>query len=239
MAVLGLVLAAMPVQANYSSVTGPLLLGTGESAEFELDVGTGNTATFVASLKDSNQNSVGSLNLSYGTITGSAKITAVMPSTPGTYTLYVTFSFPDNTVRYKDWIITVVQPYVFNAQVINEGDVAVNGITVSFLVDGVIVGSQVVNVSAQSSTEASYTWVTTGLSAGQHILEVRIDSEDQFVTLFSGGKSYITSFQVGQQDYGGTNWLMGILLAIMALALVWVYRKPIRNVGRPKGRSKR
>lgn len=236
-----MVLTAIPVQATYSLVDGPMLLGVGESAEFNLDIGIGNSGSFVAALKDSNQNNVGTLKDGdgYGSINGSTNITVKMPNTPGTYTLYVTFSFPDNTVSYRNWVIIVVQPYVFNAQVSNQGEVGVTGITVSFLVDGVLAGSKTVNISAQSTKDVSYTWVNTGLASGQHTLEVRIDSGDQFVTLNGGGKSYITTFEVGQKDYGGTNWIMGIILAIMSLALLWVYRKPVKNLGRPKGRSKR
>lgn len=239
--ILGIVLAAVPVQANYASVTGPLLLGTGESAEFELDVGLGNIGTFAATLRDSNQNDVGFLGEGdgYGNIEGSTNITVKMPNAPGTYTLYVTFSFADNTVRHKDWIISVVQPYVFSAQVLNEGGVDVNDVTVSFLVDGVLAGSKTVNLSAQSSAEVSYSWVTAGLADGQHVSEIRIDGDNEFVTLYSGEKSYISTFYVGQQDYGGTNWFLGIVLAILALVLLWVYRKPVRNRGRPRGRSKR
>ncbi len=239
MVVLMLAFAATPVQANYASVTGPTILGVNESAEFTLETDVGVVATFTASLRDVDNNSVGGLSTSYGQVNGSTKLTATMPSAPGSYRLYVIFTFPDNSIRYKDWIINVVEPYVFDAMLVNEGDIAVNGVEVSFLVDGSLVGTQTANVSAQSSTAVNFTWVTTPLGDGAHTLEVRIDSSEQFVNLYSGGKSHTATFYVGQQDYGSTNWIMGILLVILVLALVWVYRKPVRNLGRPRGRKKR
>ena len=239
MVVLMLAFAAVPVQANYASVTGPMTLGIGSTAEFTLEVDSGVTATYTASLRDSRNQSVGQVDSSYGQLNGSKTVNVTMPSQPGTYHLWVVFSFADNTVRYKDWIINVVEPYVFEAVVVNDGQMAMNGVTVSFLVNGNLVGSKIVNVSASSSTSVNYTWVSAPLSNGAHTLEVRLDSEDQFVNLYTGGKSHTVTFYVGQQDYGGTNWIMGIMLVIIMLGLVWVYRKPVRNLGRPRGRKKR
>lgn len=171
-----------------------------------------------------------------GSLEGSATLEVKMPSQPGEYRLLVTFDFGNGNTVQKDWPIRVVEPYVFQATVVNDGATPLEGVLVTFLVDGVVIGTETVDVGAMSSVEVTHRWATPPLSQGQHRLEIQLDADSHFVNLYGGEKSHYSYFHVGQKSYSTITWAMGIALVILAIALIWVYRKPVRNRGRPRGR---
>ncbi|MDR0522962.1 MAG: hypothetical protein LBG62_00845 [Candidatus Methanoplasma sp.] len=211
-----------------------------EGEEFQtLDI------SYTAELKDSNGGTqYSALSPSTGTLFNgvSSQITLTAPSNPGKYTLKVTFR---ETVDDKAAVttersvtVTVVQPITLSCVVKNSGDVDLKDYIVYFSVDGKLVqdSKTVVSVAAGSESKITYDWVTESLSSGRHTFKVvpgeeNIDNGRNAV--FSGGEG---EFWSGHSDYALPIALMSVMLVVMLLLMVYVYRKPVKNYGKPKSR---
>jgi len=210
-----------------------------ESEEFEtLDV------TYTATLTNSSgsiQN--GAISPSSGSLTNGTELTLTVraPSDAGKYTLEVTFTAKkddeDKETTTRTQTITVVEPVVLNAVLKNNSNVDFTNFAVYFKVDGNLIddSKQLVSVAAGQTTTASYEWVVETLSNGRHTFQVVAGDENigSTTTSFLGGEG---AFYVGNSDYGLINIFLVILLIIVAIVLVYLYRKPVKNYGKPKSR---
>jgi hypothetical protein len=220
------------------------LVGTGKPIEYKV-FGTdpnGGNVSFTAKVVDSDGKTVGSVSPSTrnsieenGTV---LSITA--PNDPGMYTLTVEFTFTgDNDEKFtvtKTAPLKVVVPIKLSATINNEGGTVVN-MKVRFVVStvGVIDDSeQEIEVAAKGSRTVTYDWVTETLPNGKYTMHLEGTvgpTGDQIK-----GLNEPTVFHVGQTSYTLVEALVVILFIVLVLILIWVLRKPVKNVGKPKGR---
>jgi len=210
-----------------------------ESEEFDtLDI------TYTATLSDSSgSNKSGAVSPSSGSLTNGEEqaLTIRAPADAGRYTLEVTFTAQKDeeakvsTTRTQT--ITVVEPVVLNAVLMNNSNVDFTNFAVYFKVDGVLIedSKQLVSVAAGQTTTAKYEWVVESLASGRHTFQVVAGDENigSTTTSFLGGEG---AFYVGSSEYGMINIFLALLLIVVAIALIYFYRKPVKNYGKPKSR---
>lgn len=208
-----------------------------EAAEFStLEI------TYTASLLDSGNTAQSSaVTPSSGTlfngVSQTLKVTA--PDTAGKYTLRVVFTETidggDATTSTETQTITVVDPVTLSVTLTNNSEVDVSGLALMFYVDGELVeGSRtLLTVAAGESATVTHSWVSESVSGGKHTFMV-MAAEDAIIDISGLGEEH--AFYVGHSDYGLMNILMGIFLVILIVLAVYVYRKPVKNYGKPKAR---
>jgi len=210
-----------------------------ETEEFEtLDL------TYSAVLKDSSGVSQPTaVSPSAGSLTNGleTELTITAPKVAGKYTLTVTFKEKKdggtvvNTEKTKT--VTVMEPIKLTATLENHSKVDFTDFAVYFVVDGERVDDSktLISVASGSTTAVSYDWVTESLSNGEHRFAVVAGEENignyMNVKLGDEGK-----FWVGHYDYGLFNILVAILLVVLVLTVIYFYRKPVKNYGKPKSR---
>jgi len=199
--------------------------------------------TFTATLKDSSGKAVGSVSPGAGSLNNGIEstLTITAPTDAGKFTLTVVFSERiDNApaVRIeRTQIINVVKPVVLSATLFNNSHVDLTDFAVYFHVDGKLVEDSrtLVTVAAGERTNVSYEWVTESLSSGRHTFKMVAGPEN-----LGGAGSVIVggegTFYVGHSDYGLINALVIVFLIVVIIALIYFYRKPVKNYGKPKAR---
>lgn len=168
-------------------------------------------------------------------------LTITAPSTAGKYTLTVTFTETiddgDDIKIERTQTINVTKPITLTAVMKNNSNVDFTDFAVYFYVDNEFVeGSRtLISVASGESTTITYDWVTESLSNGKHTFKVVAGEENigDFKDVLLGAEG---EFYVGHSDYGIVNILLGILLLIFVIVLIYLWRKPVKNYGKPKSR---
>ena len=173
----------------------------------------------------------------------SLRVTA--PKTSGTYTLVVDFhvevgekdtdGYQVNDVTEKRQI-KVVDPITLTVTL--KGDLNSNidpsGVGVFFYVDGEKYDDSYTTFTLNTDGTARVTYeLVDDLSRGSHTFWVET-AEGSNVMVDGLGDEH--TFYVGEKSY--TVWiaLIAVILLIVIIAFVWVYRKPVKNYGKPKAR---
>ncbi|MCL1810915.1 MAG: hypothetical protein FWG41_01650 [Methanomassiliicoccaceae archaeon] len=209
-----------------------------ESEEFDTLV-----ITYSAVLKNgSGDNQSGAVSPSSGTLSNGIEsdLTINAPASAGKYTLVVTFTAEkddDPSVKTeRTQTITVVEPVVLTAVLMNNSNVDFTNFVVYFKVDGVLVEDSKTTVSVEvgGKTTVTHEWVAESLSNGRHTFQVVAGDENiGSKASFLGGEG---DFYVGHSDYGLINIMLAILLVVFIIMVVYLYRKPVKNYGKPKSR---
>ncbi len=220
-------MAAMPSDAA-PKVEGPFKMGTGDTATFTIS--TIDEASFLAEMPG------GAVDPAEGVVDGEKELQVTAPDSAGEHTLKVTFTYEDGSERVLEWKVDVFEPYVFTAELFNEGSIAVEELPVKFILNGEVIHQTKVDMDAGEERTVEYRHVSEPLGEGRQTITVTIDPDGEMVVLSSGSTSMTSVFYIGQDDHSLANWIMGLTLVIMSFALVWVYRKPKKNLGRPRGR---
>ena len=199
--------------------------------------------TFTATLKDSGGKAVGSVSPGAGSLNNGIEstLTITAPTDPGKITLTVVFSERLNNAAAvkteRTQTINVVKPVVLSATLFNNSKVDFTDFAVYFHVDGKLVeGSRtLVTVAAGERSTVSHEWVTESLSSGKHTFKVVAGQENigGSGNVIVGGEG---TFYVGHSDYGLINALVIVFLVVVIIALIYFYRKPVKNYGKPKAR---
>ncbi len=159
------------------------------------------------------------------------------PSTAGTYTLKVTVTDGDDSKvkEVRESIIRVVAPITLSATLENTSSIALKNLVVYFMVDGKKLddSNQQVSVDAFGTSDIKYEYVTYGLSSGAHSYAIVTDSETVIDIV---GLDVQNKFYVGQESYSGVTAILGVLAVILFIILLYIYRKPVKNYGKPKAR---
>jgi len=215
------------------------IVGVGLSVTYTLHAsyeGTENIL-FQARLVDWNGNSVGSVSPSTGVVERDGRnININAPSDPGLYILTVDFTFAngDNEVIVtKTAPVKVVTPIILSATLVNEGGELVE-LDVWFIVNGVKIeeSEQQIDIAAGQTRVVTYSWVTESLGHGMHHISMgaEIGILEDFLNVS------VSSFYVGQSNYSFIETVMIIIFLVLLIILVVIYRKPVKNLGKPKGR---
>jgi hypothetical protein len=194
--------------------------------------------SFQARLADWDGNTVGSVSPSVGNVTvdGGTEVNITAPSSPGLYLLTVQFTFTDGdreVIVTKTAPVRVVTPIVLSATLVNEGGELVE-LDVWFIVNGVKIeeSEQQISIGAGQERNITYNWVTESLGHGVH--NVSVGAEIGILVDFLNVSP--STFYVGQNSYSLVEALMVIIFIVLLLILVIIYRKPVKNLGKPKGR---
>ena len=226
--------------------TDTYLTGVGNRTEFTIFAFGGTDVSYIASLKDSDGNTAGSVSPASGSSVDEkgTVLSVTAPADPGTYVLTVVFTFKDNDVEKKvtrTAPLKVVTPVTLTATLTNNSG-TLTDLKVWFIVDGNVIeeSEQTVTVPAKAAdgTPGTYTvtydWVTPGLSHGSH--KVSVDAEIGILEENAIQIKTTGTFYVGQTSYALVETLLVVLLVVILIVFVIVIRKPVKNVGKPKAR---
>jgi hypothetical protein len=168
-------------------------------------------------------------------------LTITAPSTAGTYKLIVVFTYTlddgDSQTETKEAILKVVEPITLSIDITNNSNVDLKELLLDFYVDGVKVNDDPVEatVAAGSTTTVTYDYAADSISTGSHTFKVVVSDDSLIVDNITGLDENHT-FYVGHSSYGWLNILMVAFLIIIVLMAVYIYRKPVKNYGKPKSR---
>ena len=179
-------------------------------------------------------------------------LTVSAPDTAGRYTLQVeitvdaTYTSTDEdgnettedleidptTLEYG---ITVVEPITLSVTLSNNSSEPLQGYGVYFYVDGERIEDSftTVDLEANGTTTIEYDWITDA-GYGTHTFRVEAADGGNMVEITGLGETH--TFYIGDNDYTWVIVLLVVVIILLVLVLVWVYRKPVKNYGKPKSR---
>lgn len=215
--------------------------------------------TYTATLKDSNGDTVSSgVDPSEGSLENgvSEVLTVTAPDEAGTYTLTVVYTaeitYVDSSTdeedededeetveveveRTDEFTIKVVEGITMSVTLSSESNVDLTGFGLYFYVDGEKIEDSytTIDLSGSGTATVSYTWIAE-VGGGSHTYYVLPADNGQMFEITGLGEEY--TFYIGDNDY--TLWiaLVVIVIIILIVVMVWVYRKPVKNYGKPKSR---
>jgi hypothetical protein len=170
-------------------------------------------------------------------------LTVTAPKDVGSYTLEVTYTGSytvDGTETDIDpvtdkFAFKAVKPITLTAAVsLKDPNVDLSGYGVYFWVDGQKMDDSYTtfSVSSTGTGNATYDWVADA-SNGKHTFWVE-SANGGVVDIDGLDKKH--DFYVGDNDYSIYIALVVIFVILAIILLVWVYRKPVKNFGKPKSR---
>ncbi|MDY0292977.1 MAG: hypothetical protein RBQ77_00165 [Candidatus Methanomethylophilaceae archaeon] len=214
---------------------------TYELSAYDGDYDATKSFEYTASLLDGNGSAQSNaVSPSSGTVNNGSnvKIAVTAPSDAGTYTLKIALSVSDDddsetVYRYAE--LKVVEPITLGATLNNNSKVELQDFVVYFMVDGVRMEDSrtTVSVAANGSTSISYDWIVAGPSSGKHTFAIVADAEAVGEIKGLGEEN---PFYVGQSDYSGVTVTLGVFALVLLVLLVYIFRKPVKNYGKPRSR---
>ena len=197
-------------------------------------------AEYVAKLVDSNGNEMtssitsGSGNLTKGDSGYEKSISVRAPKDAGNYRLVVTILIADEEFTTLTAPFKAVEAVTLSATLENK-ESAERALTIYFYINDVKVedSKQEITVPANGTKEVTYDYVVKDLSREStfYILADEATFGGQVEGL---GEKH--TFYAEQTSYTWLEVIAVIVLVIMAIIAIWVYRKPIKNYGKPKAR---
>ena len=174
-----------------------------------------------------------------------AALALTAPKTAGTYTLEVKYTCKvtgaDDEVEYEDetiekMIIKVVNPVTLSVTL--KGDVGStldpSGVGVFFYVDGEKVEDSYTTFTLNTNGTATVSYkLIDDLSDGSHTFKV-VAAEGENAMIQGLGEEH--TFYVGDKSYTALTALVIVVVVLLIVVMVWVYRKPVKNYGKPKSR---
>ncbi len=249
--------------ADYSDITGEkTVIGTSDTAEYKIVYSNNDfndkqnlsmEISYTASLKDSSGTTVSSgVSPSSGSLdNGVAKtLTVTAPKTAGhctlevKYTAKVTYTVTEDdkevtkdeeVTKTDSYRINVVNPITLSVTLKNGSDVPLSGYGVYFVIDGERVDDsyKTVDLDKDGSTTVTYKWITDS-GNGKHSFYLEAADGGNMVKI--EGLGDVHDFYIGDSSYTWLVTLMVVVVILLLLIMVWVYRKPVKNYGKPKAR---
>ncbi len=138
-------------------------------------------------------------------------------------------------VPADEFRIKVVNPITLSVTLTNNSDNSLNGYGVYFVIDGERAddGYKTISLDANGQTTVTYKWITDQ-SSGAHTFALVAADGGNMVDIEGLGEEH--TFYLGDNSY---TWLVTLLVVVIILLIVimaWVYRKPVKNFGKPKSR---
>ena len=251
-AAVGIIAADEADAVPYTSITGDThILKAGADGEFTIvytdpalvsedDVEISYTAKLVDGKGNTQSSAVspssGSLDNGAGKV-----LTVTAPRNAGDFTLEVEYSctvgVDEPTTTTETYDIKVVNPIVLTQTLkINEGSkVDPSGLGVFFYVDGKRIDDSYTTftVNAQGTATVSYDWVASP-AEGKHTFKVLPAGGEEISIITGLGEEH--TFYVGEESYTTIIVLAVVLVVLMIVLMIWIYRKPVKNFGKPKSR---
>jgi len=201
--------------------------------------------TYTAKLTNSNGTTQSdAVSPSTGSLSPGVKqtLTVTAPKTAGTYVLTVEFVYTiddgDKITVTNSAKLNVVTAIKLSVDLTNNSTVDVTDLLLDFYVDGKKVNSDPVKVSikvGETKTATYDKYAPDNLSNGSHVMTVKVNDESLLADNIKGLDTSHT-FYMGHSSYSLLNALMVIFLIIIVILVIYIYRKPVKNYGKPKAR---
>ena len=197
----------------------------------------GKEITYSAKVVDKSGNTMsGAVSSSTGSLdSGTPKnLTVTAPSTAGKYTLEVEFLLDDEKDSTEKYDFRAVNPITLKLNLkADDVTVSLEDFGVYFYIDGEKMEDSFTTVSlaADGTGSVSYDWIAYP-ETNQHTFKV----------VAVGGSSIISgldeehTFYIHDADYTMIIVAAMLFVIILIILAIWIYRKPIRNYGKPKSR---
>ena len=217
---------------------------TSDSVSFTL---SGDEAYYyVAEMISSN----GSVNTTKtGTLSSSllkSTVSVTAPSTAGSYYLKTTFyedSTKETVIGEKKVPLKVVEAVTLTVTLSNSS-LSDLSLDVYFIINGKKFDDSVKTVTVPAGTQSSTGEITAGTydvtydyvveNLGDTTYSLNTDSQLAASSLTGFGTEY--HFYASDNDYTGMTVLVVIVLILIVIFIIHVYRKPVVNKGKPRGR---
>ncbi len=250
--------------ADYSDITGEKsIIGTSSTADYKIVYSNSDfndkkdmnmEISYTASLKDSSGTTVTSgVSPSSGSLDNgvATTLTVTAPKSAGDCTLEVKYkakvtytetdSEGNDTTKTEEvtktdtYRIKVVNPITLSVKLVNKSDVPFSGYGVYFVIDGERIDDSytTVDLDKDGSTTVTYKWITDS-GNGKHSFYLEAADGGNMVKI--EGLGDVHDFYIGDNSYTWLVALMVITVILLLLVMVWVYRKPVKNYGKPKAR---
>jgi len=131
--------------------------------------------------------------------------------------------------------VTIVQPYVVSATIVNPSNFTVSAFTVYVTLDGNVIGS--VNVSsliAGGTYKVTYKYATLGLSSGDHTFTLSLVQEHGLVTFTNGATVYSETVYVTGPPPNYTLWYIAGTVAFFGAIFIFLTRVAARRRGQAR-----
>ena len=178
-------------------------------------------------------------------VTYTATLTLASQDSSGNYKIAVVFTetvtfegaSEEKTFTYeKSLDVKIMQPITLSINLENTGKTDIYKSTVVFYVDDALVeGSETeVTVAAGATTTVTYNYLPDGLSSGKHTYYIVSADETEIGGI---GADHKSTFYYNQGNNDLFIYIAAIFVVLMAILLIWVFRKPVKNRGKPKARK--
>ncbi len=246
--------------ADISDVSGDLITGVSDSADYTITYSNHDhddkkdmsmSISYNAKLIDAFGETVSNgVSPSTGDIDNgiSTTVTVKAPKTAGDYKLVVTYdvdiTYTDDEGETKEESVSarsstvnieVVEPITLSVTLKNASEVGFDGFGVYFYIDGKKMDDSytTVNMSKDGTATVTYKWVAAP-SEGEHTFSVNAAESGTLVQITGLGEEQ--KFFIGDSSYTWFTALLVVLIVVLAIVMVWIYRKPVKNYGKPKSR---
>ncbi|MBQ7978477.1 MAG: hypothetical protein IJ248_01820 [Candidatus Methanomethylophilaceae archaeon] len=173
--------------------------------------------------------STGSLESGFG-----KTVTVSVPSKTGQYSLVVEYMLDDEKVSESEYVFKAVNPIVLTVNLKAE-DASLNleEFGVYFYVDGNRLDDsyKTITLSADGTGSVSYDWIADP-EGSTHTFYVQAIGGSSMIK----GLDEVHTFYTSDNDYTMVIALAFIILIALIIWAVVIYRRPIKNYGKPKAR---
>ena len=176
---------------------------------------------------------------SSATVPFTKDLTVTAPSKAGTYTLKVVYTETIGT-ETKEYTVNkdlkVSEPVTLTVKITNPetSSLAITDGVFYFKLDGNKIEESKTTKSIAIGDTATFTYELLGstLSKGKHTYS--LVAADNAYNVDGLGKEH--TFYYDQGNMNAYTYLMVLLFIIVTIIAVWIYRKPVKNYGKPKAR---
>lgn len=227
------------------SIGGPQLLGENSHATYFVN-GTGGPAiapngtlignlTYFASVHGPSTTGVLFTPAQNGIVNGAAPRATLTVTVPETLTIAVMVSsiyHGANASINFTYVVTVVQPYLVAATIVDTSTTSVLSFPVAIELDGSYVGNVTVPpLTSGQKYQLQFPYVTLGLSAGTHTFSISLENEHGLVTFANGATVYSQSIYVPGPATDYTVWYIAGAIAFFGAIFIFVTRVAARRRG--------
>lgn len=228
------------------SITGPTIVSTGSTTQYQV-YGTGGPAipangttvgkiTYYASLVASNLTGV-SFSPASANITNNRSVPASLVVANATERITIdimissVFAGKNESTNFT-FEVTVVQPYVVTATIVDSSTSTVTAFTVFVTLDGTVIGNvSVPTLEAGGTYAISFKYPTTGLSSGDHTFAISLTQEHGLVTFANGQTVYSETVYVTGPAPNYTIWYVVGIVAFFGAIFIFASRVAARRRG--------
>ncbi len=134
-----------------------------------------------------------------------------------------------SVTRSASFEMEVVVPISIAATVKNKGGVDAANVTARIFADGVLLNTQIVNVTAGSSATIRYNWTFLSIKSGKHVVTVTVDDPQNLVEFSNGNNAFSQVIYVGATgNPAAVGLTIGVIIAAILVVLMWL-QKPVRR----------